>query len=339
MLKQVVSFVTRIKIGWKPLLKIAISVIFGVFLYRTVDLGEITDSLHRIRLEYFVSSYIVLLASEWLIVLRLAELMKPMQIELSKLRLLRVGFIAKFYAIVLPAGVGQTAAKWFKITENRTGRLQFAFVLVVEKSLFLLTTILCVGVPLIFVQDERTEGLRRGLVPFLLVISIAILCSYVLILIPSAFRFGARFGTALGRKIGGKLAELTQRTRDLEIYVGRWQIMVRSSAASLLFQAAVLLRMALLFQAVEVSLPWSTIIWVSAFVFFIQAMPVSFAGLGVRESAFAYAFNLYGLGGELGVLVGLLFFCQMIINAVIGFVLELTDRGGSRTVRAREGGS
>ena len=81
-------------------------------------------------------------------------------------------------------------------------------------------------------------------------------------------------------------------------------------------------------------MPWERILWISTLVFFLQSQPVSFAGVGVRESAFAYAFGLYGFGQEAGALVGLLFFAQMAVYAAIGGVLEITDRGNPSATAA-----
>jgi glycosyltransferase 2 family protein len=63
-------------------------------------------------------------------------------------------------------------------------------------------------------------------------------------------------------------------------------------------------------------------------------IPISLGGLGVRESAFAYLFHLYGYGADVGALVGILFFAQIVLCAVFGGILELTDRGNQSAIRA-----
>jgi uncharacterized membrane protein YbhN (UPF0104 family) len=60
-------------------------------------------------------------------------------------------------------------------------------------------------------------------------------------------------------------------------------------------------------------------------VLLLQIIPVSFAGIGVREGAYAYLFGLFKLPPELGVLTGILFFSQEILFAVIGGMFELHD--------------
>jgi len=114
---------------------------------------------------------------------------------------------------------------------------------------------------------------------------------------------------------------------DLGIFRGRAGILLTATLLSCIIQILIAVRISLLCRAVGVTLPWLNLLWVSSFVFFIQVMPVSFAGVGVRETAFAYTFSLYALGREAGALVGVLFFTQMLIFAGIGGILEIVDRG------------
>ena len=60
-------------------------------------------------------------------------------------------------------------------------------------------------------------------------------------------------------------------------------------------------------------------------VLLLQTIPVSFAGIGVREGAYAYLFTVFGLAPEKGVLIGIVFFSQMLILAGIGGLLELFE--------------
>lgn len=65
--------------------------------------------------------------------------------------------------------------------------------------------------------------------------------------------------------------------------------------------------------------------WMGSLVLLLQVMPVSIAGIGIREGAYAYLFALCGLPSEKGVLIGILFFTQMLIVALIGGILEIIE--------------
>jgi len=130
----------------------------------------------------------------------------------------------------------------------------------------------------------------------------------------------SRFNILLSKRILEGLS-------DFYIFCGKKKEIVIASLITLGIQTMIILRIVFLFRAVGVDLALLTIIWIGSLIFIIQILPISFAGLGVRESAFAYAFVLYGLNPEAGALVGILFFGQLVINACFGGVLEFSDRG------------
>ena len=61
-------------------------------------------------------------------------------------------------------------------------------------------------------------------------------------------------------------------------------------------------------------------------VLLLQTLPLSLAGIGLREGAYAYLFRLYKLPPENGVLIGVLFFSQMLKMAAGGGGFELMER-------------
>jgi len=80
-----------------------------------------------------------------------------------------------------------------------------------------------------------------------------------------------------------------------------------------------------LFYAINLQLSIIDIAWMGSLILLLQIIPLSFAGLGVREGAFAYLFTLFGLVPEKGFLIGILFFSQMLILSAIGGILNLFE--------------
>ncbi|MEE9232273.1 MAG: lysylphosphatidylglycerol synthase domain-containing protein [Nitrospirales bacterium] len=93
----------------------------------------------------------------------------------------------------------------------------------------------------------------------------------------------------------------------------------------LLWQLLFLGRMFLLFHALLLPLGFIDVVWMSSLVLLLQILPISLGGIGVREGAYAYLFTLLNLPPEQGVLIGILFFSQMLLFALIGGILELLE--------------
>ena len=66
--------------------------------------------------------------------------------------------------------------------------------------------------------------------------------------------------------------------------------------------------------------------WMGSIVLLLQILPISFAGIGVREGAYAFLFTLFDMPSEKGILIGILFFTQMVIFAIIGAILNFFEK-------------
>lgn len=305
------------------LFKTLVTLVLLVFLLYEVHWTEFLATLRRVDIGWLIISSLIVLAGEAVIALRLKVLLSPTCFDLSVFKLLKIGFIAWFYAFFLPSGLGLGIARWFLITGNKRGRLIFAFVTFIEKSLFFAVCILSITVPLIVISDNQTAGLREALLPVLLISLVAMAILFTSVLFPLVNRKVGEWLEAIKNRIKYRLDFLAEIKQVSSLYSGRLDKMGEAGILTLLIQFAILTRIIMLFYAVGANLPIATALWIASLVFLIQALPISFAGLGVRESAFAYAFGLYGLRPESGAAVGVLFLGQLIMCAVIGGILRV----------------
>lgn len=314
--------------------KLIVSGLLVLILARWVDWKELSGLLGRCDFSFVGLSWLCLLAGILVAAQRLRVLMAPSALRIGVVRLFKISMIARFYGLFLPAGLGIVLATWFKVTQNRYGRIQFLLVSLVEKSLFLGVTLAAAGITLFLAADEASAEVRKALIP------IASLGLLGIALFYGTLFFGPLHRTVFRERDRG-ISRLIRSSRveggeDLGIFVGQGGVLLRAIGFSLLMQGMIVLRILLLFRAVAVELDWFPMLWIATLVFFLQSLPVSFAGIGVRESAFAFAFGLYELPAEQGVLIGLLFFAQLVFTACVGGILELSDAGGGASLASRE---
>jgi uncharacterized membrane protein YbhN (UPF0104 family) len=79
----------------------------------------------------------------------------------------------------------------------------------------------------------------------------------------------------------------------------------------------------LLARSVGIELTFVTSIWVTAAVYLVVLLPISVAGVGVREVTLASALALLGINASLAVALSILLFMDPLINALIGGALQL----------------
>jgi len=309
------------------LIRLAASILFIILLSQWLDLSELRQAAGKIKPGLFLVSLGLVLLNEVIIAVRLKVLMESMVLQLPITRVVKINLMSRFYAIFLPSGIGFLLARWYKVTENRVERLDFAAVTLTEKVLFVTATLVSVAIPLMLFPDPEIQSIYTPLIAtigvlFLVILTVLAFCTSSL---------GSRKLVRLAEKLFQRLtnrevAPLSALQSALKTIFSSRSRVLKAVSLSFMVQLGIILRIGLLIMAVGATLPWTTVLWLGSFIFLIQIIPVSFSGLGVRESAFAFAFELYGMQAEEGTVVGLLFFLQVIISASIGGVLELFDR-------------
>jgi uncharacterized membrane protein YbhN (UPF0104 family) len=213
-----------------------------------------------------------------------------------------------------------------KVTGNQKGRASFVASIIFERLTFFLVLVLCGSIPLLMYESMPTIlVLKFRLQPWVILtlIIIAALLSFYLsasvrsLAISIAGRIFNRFSDKL--KIVPFIETFALNRMKATYYVG-------IIGLSLVWQIFYIGRLFTLIKAASLPLGLIDIVWMGSLVLMIQTLPISFAGIGLREGVYAYLFTLYNLPPEKGVLIGVLFFSQMLIMAFVGGVFELMEK-------------
>jgi uncharacterized membrane protein YbhN (UPF0104 family) len=305
--------------------KIAISVLLLGYLFVKVDLSAIAGALRRVDLSFYFFSTLVALVSNVFIAGKYYLLTRQTAIYHPLRTLVKINFISRFYALFLPSAVGREFVRWIKVTRNREGRVSFAASILFERLTFLMVLILCGSVPLYLnASMPQLVSLRMRLQPWiaLAIIGISLMLTFFL---SASVR-------SLSGAIAGRLLHRFADKFDLPAVVENFSLAGRKAAPyaiivglSVVWQIFFISRLFMLIKAAELPLSLIDIVWMGSLVLLLQTLPISLSGIGLREGAYAYLFTLYGLPPEKGVLLGILFFSQMLIMALIGGAFELLD--------------
>ncbi len=84
-------------------------------------------------------------------------------------------------------------------------------------------------------------------------------------------------------------------------------------------------------RSLQIDMSWMSGIWMSAAVYAVVLLPISIAGLGVREITLVKSFALLGFSPQTAVAVSVLLFLDQLVSALIGGLLQIS----SVVVRAR----
>ena len=252
-------------------------------------------------------------------------LIRDTNLSLPLIRLINIQLLSRFYAFYLPTAIGPEAVRWYKVTKNKEEKSFFLAATFYERVIFLLV-LFGFGMLPLFYYDEYPQivELRTHTIP-LAIFGIAILLLGLLyLLLPTLQEFVKKFlKKTLMLKNEGRvdlfLTNLVLKDRSLFLFL-------RLLFLTICWQFILIIRIFFLFKSMGLFFGVIEAAWMGSLVLLLQILPISFAGIGIREGAYAYLFTLFDLPSEQGFLIGILFFTQMLIFGSIGAVLNIFEK-------------
>jgi glycosyltransferase 2 family protein len=300
------------------ILKIGISSLFLGYLCFRVNWQTLSSALFKINIVYYLISMIVAIAASGIVALKYHLLIRKTPISLPVRTLLKINLISRYYALLLPSAVGVEAVRWLKVTNNRGSKALFTASSFFERFSFLSVLLFAGTIPLFFSVKPEIIILRKQLLPLTIMMFAGIFTGIAFILSKNLQEYlRALLKLEKWPKLNSFLQNFSLRKKSKTLYANIYLL-------SIIWQILFVFRLILLFKSACFSLGIWDITWMGSLVLLLQIIPLSFAGIGIREGAYAYLFTLFKLPSEDGILIGILFFSQMLIFAVIGAVLEWT---------------
>jgi glycosyltransferase 2 family protein len=309
----------------KYCIQLSLSGLLVLYLCFKVDWAVIIESLHRINILAYLLSTVMASVCPVILASKFHVFIKNTHLSLSIPRLVAINFISRYYALFIPTALGAEAVRWYKVTKNKKGKSFFLASTIFERLIFLLLLLAFGGLPL-FLNSENPQIvlLRQRITPLLAISLLFLSTGFIFFLFPE---LKDRFTRALiGRFPALEDSKIERFLINFKIKQRVQAVIIPLLALSLLWQIFFVVRIYFLFLSLNLPLGFMDAAWIGSLVMLLQVLPVSFAGIGIREGAYAYLFTLFELAPEKGVLIGVLFFSQMLIFAFIGAVLNLFEK-------------
>ncbi|HET7078371.1 MAG TPA: lysylphosphatidylglycerol synthase domain-containing protein, partial [Chloroflexia bacterium] len=137
---------------------------------------------------------------------------------------------------------------------------------------------------------------------------------------------GWRLGLALARRARmpvDRISARFPRGSHFGLPARSWAALGLPLLLSALFQVVVVLINLLVCLALGIPLTFIQLLWIVAVVSLLQALPISIAGIGVREGAYIYLLQLQGVDGSRALALSLTLFALQIAMAIVGGTLQV----------------
>jgi uncharacterized protein (TIRG00374 family) len=306
----------------------------------TTDLHRIAANLREVRLVPLALSlalYVGLVLTKawrWRLLLRELGLAAPTMREASTLFM-----IGQFAGGATPGQAGDFVRAWY-LRERGAPLSTALFSILLDRLLdFLLLAIVSLF-GLVAFLDIFPVALRPAIlvttVGFAIVVAIAVPA-----LIARAPRrwLMTRLRAVAPASMRERLERWQQLLDVLEVRPAFTLLLLLSTVAA---TAVVMVRIWLLYRALDVVIPVALLVSASALISILQTLPVSIAGVGVRDAVLIAVLAHHGYSPEHALALSALFLVLTVEQMLIGFFVSMRHPLGANAERAavvREGGS
>jgi uncharacterized protein (TIRG00374 family) len=306
------------RLGMKhPLFKLLIScALLGIFLWHT-PLTQVWLYLQRLDVISLFAAVAISLVAWWLSGIRLWCLLP----EFRAGDLVRATFVALFHSTVLLGQLAGDVIKAYRLgrQDGRTGHAEAATLMDRGLAVF---AMFCIGAAAAMSAPRFPAALRMFFV-----------CGTVLLGLAGAAMAAGQSRRLLERvlrKRAGRVAEFLRHFGvALHEFLRTPSRMLSSFLLALGFHALCVAAHVVLGHALNIPLTWNDWAAVYAGASLMMLLPISIAGIGVRDSGYIGMLALFGIPVSAGLSMSFIMLALTIIGAACGGIFELsrTDHG------------
>lgn len=307
--------------AWRFGLKLAVSIALLTFLFVRTDLHAIGTLFGSLRIPVFFGSILLYLVTQLLSTIRWRCLLRAEKIHLPLWRLVLLYYEGMFFNLMLPTAIGGDLVRGYQVsrlTERREASM--ASILVERLSGYTaLTIIACIAIVPAYahVHDPLIVWLTVGSA----VGMIGLIASLLSDRLQTLF-FRLLHGVGLGRFHDAihRLYEAVQQ------YWTHRRALLFALGLSLILQSLIITIFYLISQALNLSVPFHYFFLFVPLISVISMLPISVAGLGLREGSAIYLFAKVGLDSASALSLSLLWFTVTALCSGLGGVVFLFRR-------------
>lgn len=283
-------------------------VLFGILLAIT-DVALIVETIRKAQWPWLLAGLLAVLALTVFSALKWWLLMP--RSRASPHVFVRVNFVSLFVGIFLPGIVGIEAARIAGITSSSKD-FPAAFASVLVDRLFGLMTLAITVV---------TGGIMATTVVPVKITVACLICLALLLLgcgVLMSYRSRLLLQKVLPVRVNAALHRLFE---CLDLYRSRKQVLLLSLVLSMLFQMGRVVMVYFLALSLSMDVSFFYLIVVVPVALFVQMLPISVYGIGIRESAMVAMLALAGVAPETAISLSVLMLAVQIVGSFPGGIL------------------
>ncbi len=295
------------------LIKIMVSGGLVYFLFSRIGIANITDNLSKVNPLCFLVAILLYLLQLFISTNRWALLIgNPLPLK----KLYSLYLIGSFFGIFLPGIVGGDTVKAYYLNsmlkvsplDTEAGKANSPTLVTAIASVFMDRYVGFVAM-ILMVITVFPLGIRYlADTPFIWLLPMVFSVFIVVSLILLRFRIGQRFSF------------VSNFYSYFSFYAHKKAIVAKTLLLSVATQTAGIIAVYILSLGLSMNLPFITVLIFLPIIILVSFIPISIAGIGLREGAFVFFFGIIGIPSEQSLTLSIIWFLSTCTASLIGFV-------------------
>ena len=306
------------------LIKLAVSTGILYCLFLKIPFANVIHALVNTKIVFLFPALLLQIGMIYIRAFQIKIFVLQQKMNFTVSELVKINFITFFYSLFLPGELMGGAVRWYKLSKPEGKRAQALACIIFTRTISIFT-LTFVGTIFFFIERPYDHGLINiSLFTGLLASSLLFLsitnAAFSLKIENLAQRFGfltiPKFIREKTAKVWNSIKEFHKAPSNHKIY---------ALSLAVLFHLLQIFSLYFFMRALDINISIISIAWIIAAVFFLQMLPISISGLGVREGALVFLLKKYSVLGPDAMALSLLIFGVSVAFAFLGGILEAME--------------
>jgi uncharacterized protein (TIRG00374 family) len=303
------------------LLKIIMSGIILAYLFTIIPLSEILHSIESAEIILLFIGLTLTAPINYLSALETQYLTKIQGIRLSVFEILKINLATNFYGFFLPGTLSGGAVKWYKFSKH--GKKSSAAAVVVFNRFLEILMIVFIGIFFSLPAFYSSGNDKLSIV--LVLIFVSMITIYLLLIRKSGLDFFENIFSVLPlpnfiKEIIRKFTEAMRQFQNL-----RLKDHLEIIGLLFLYHTIGVFSFFCFAKSLDINLSIWIIGWIRSAMALAIMLPLSFAGLGIREGTLVVLLGQYGVMPNISIALSFLFFLRNILISLSGGLFEFKE--------------
>jgi len=311
----------KLKTALKWFFRCLVTGVVLYYLFLKIPFSEVLTALLSVKIVYLLPAFFLQVIMRYINACQLRIFTHQQKMDFSAFGLMKINLVTQFYGLLLPGELPGSIVKWYRLSKENKMRAQAAACIALSKTVNLLCLAMLGIIFFLIEMPYDSAAIAMSLI-FGLIASGLI---YLSIINGKVFyrveNFVNKFNlskvpVSFQEKIG-KVWNSMKRFREFPISSINYTLFL-----SFIYHLAGIFAIYLLMEAINIDVPAVSIIWIRAASIFIQLLPISISGLGVREGTFVFLLSNYNVSAPAAIALSFIIFGIRVVIALFGGILE-----------------